>query len=66
MITQTEKDTIMKLPDVNGVGGGLNGESVTIFMVRSNASTEKAIADMFISRQTGTYTIEVIGEIKFQ
>ena len=59
------RDIIMKLPDVNGVGEGLNG-SITIFMVRSNPSTEKAIADMFISRQTGTYTIEVIGEIKFQ
>jgi len=62
MITNVEKNIIIKLPDVNGVGIGLN-ELITIYMVKSNKSTEKDISDMLKGK---TYEIEVIGEIKLQ
>ncbi len=62
MITNDEKNIIIKLPDVNGVGIGLN-ELITIYMVKSNKSTEKDISDMLKYK---TYKIEVIGEIKMQ
>jgi len=62
MITNDEKNIIIKLPDVNGVGIGLN-ELITIYMVKSNKSTEKDISDMLKGK---TYEIEVIGEIKLQ
>ncbi len=62
MITKIEKDTIMKLSDVNGVGIGID-ELITIYMIKSNKSTEKDIADMLKGK---TYEIEVIGEIKLQ
>lgn len=62
MITKIEKDTIMKLSDVNGVGIGID-ELITIYMIKSNKSTEKDISDMLKGK---TYEIEVIGEIKLQ
>lgn len=62
MITKIEKNTIMKLPDVNGVGVALNG-LIMIYMIKSNKSTEKSIADVLRGK---TYEIEVIGEIKLQ
>lgn len=62
MITKIEKNTIMKLSDVNGVGIGID-ELITIYMIKSNKSTEKDIADMLKGK---TYEIEVIGEIKLQ
>lgn len=62
MITKIEKNTIMKLSDVNGVGIGID-ELITIYMIKSNKSTEKDISDMLKGK---TYEIEVIGEIKLQ
>jgi len=62
MITNDEKNIIIKLPDVNGVGIGID-ELITIYMIKSNKSTEKDISDMLKGK---TYEIEVIGEIKLQ